>query len=55
MSLTLQAQIFDPVTWEFGYEKKGEGNYELIITASLRKDLIFIRWIPLKADPSPHP
>jgi len=25
MSLTLQAQIFDPVTWEFGYEKKGEG------------------------------
>lgn len=37
ISLALQAQIYDPVTWKFGYEKKGEGNYELIITAFIEK------------------
>ncbi len=37
ISMALQAQIFDPVTWKFGYEKKGEGNYELVITAFIEK------------------
>ena len=41
MSLTLQAQIFDPVTWEFGYEKERSGNYELIITAFIRRIHIY--------------
>ncbi len=37
ISLALQAQIFDPVTWKFGYEDKGEGNFELIITAFIEQ------------------
>ncbi len=37
VSLTVQGQIFDPVTWKFGYEKKGNGNYELIITAFIEQ------------------
>jgi len=31
------AQIYDPVTWDFSYEKKSEKNYELIFTASIEK------------------
>ena len=31
--LPVKAQIFDPVTWEFGYEKKGDNVYELVFTA----------------------
>ncbi len=29
------AQIFDPVTWEFGFGKTGENSYEIIITAGI--------------------
>jgi thiol:disulfide interchange protein len=31
------AQIFDPVTWSFGYEKKGENKYDLVFTATVEK------------------
>lgn len=31
----VSAQIYDPVTWNFRYEKKGEKQYELIFTASI--------------------
>ena len=31
------AQIYDPVTWDFGYEKKAENQYELIFTATIEK------------------
>ena len=31
------AQVYDPVTWEFGYEKTGDRQYELIFTASVEK------------------
>jgi thiol:disulfide interchange protein len=31
--LKSEAQIYDPVTWEFGYEKKGDESYELVLTA----------------------
>ena len=31
------AQIYDPVTWDFGYEKTGEKQYELIFTASIEE------------------
>lgn len=37
ISLVIRGQIFDPVTWKFGYEKKGEGNYELIFTALIEQ------------------
>jgi len=29
-AIATHAQIFDPVAWNFGYEKKGENLYELI-------------------------
>jgi thiol:disulfide interchange protein len=31
------AQIYDPVTWDFGYEKTGEKQYELIFNASIEE------------------
>ena len=34
-TLNVSAQIYDPVTWDFRYEKKGEKQYELIFTASI--------------------
>jgi len=37
MAVTINAQIYDPVTWEFGYEPKGENLYELIFTATIEK------------------
>ncbi len=36
-ALNATAQIFDPVTWSFGYEKKGENKYELVFTATVEK------------------
>ena len=35
LPLTLSAQIYDPVTWDFSYEKKGDGVYELVFTAHI--------------------
>ena len=32
------AQIYDPVTWDFSYEKKGDKQYELIFTATIEKN-----------------
>ncbi len=37
LSVSLRGQIFDPVSWEFDYEKKGENLYELIFTAIIDK------------------
>jgi len=34
-SLPLSAQVYDPVTWEFGYEDKGAGKFELVFTATI--------------------
>ena len=31
------AQVYDPVAWEFGYEKTGDKQYELIFTASVEE------------------
>ena len=36
LAITLQAQIYDPVTWDFRYEKKGENIYDLIFTATIQ-------------------
>lgn len=35
LPITLSAQIYDPVTWDFSYEKKGNGVYELVFTAHI--------------------
>jgi thiol:disulfide interchange protein len=37
-ALYLSAQIYDPVSWDFGFEKKGDRQYELIFTASIDKN-----------------
>jgi thiol:disulfide interchange protein len=34
----VSAQIYDPVSWEFRSEKKGEKQYELVFTASIDKN-----------------
>lgn len=33
----VSSQIYDPVTWDFGYEKKGDNQYEIIINASIEE------------------
>lgn len=33
--IPVKAQIFDPVAWEFGYEKKEDNIYELVFTANI--------------------
>ena len=37
-TLFTSAQIYDPVTWDFSYEKKGDKQYELIFTANIEKN-----------------
>lgn len=37
VSVYLNAQVYDPVTWDFSYEKKGENLYEIIFTATIDK------------------
>ena len=37
LTITIQAQIYDPVTWDFGYEKKGNDQYELVFTATIEE------------------
>jgi len=37
-ALSTSAQIYDPVTWDFRYEKKGDKQYELIFTATIDKN-----------------
>ena len=38
VTIGTQAQIYDPVSWDFGYEKKGERQYELVFTASVEEN-----------------
>jgi thiol:disulfide interchange protein len=33
----VKSQIYDPVTWDFRYEKKGDKQYELVFTASIEE------------------
>ena len=33
----VSAQIYDPVSWDFSFEKKGDKQYELIFTASIEE------------------
>jgi thiol:disulfide interchange protein len=34
----VSAQIYDPVTWNFAFEKKAEKQYEIVFTATIDKD-----------------
>jgi thiol:disulfide interchange protein DsbD len=38
IALSLNGQIFNPVSWDFGIEKTGEGKYELIFTATIEEN-----------------
>jgi thiol:disulfide interchange protein len=37
LAVNVHAQIYDPVTWDFSYEKKGANEYELVFTATIEK------------------
>jgi thiol:disulfide interchange protein len=37
-SLSTRAQIYDPVTWDFSYEKTGDKQYDLIFTATIESN-----------------
>ncbi len=37
LTLSAGAQIYNPVTWDFNYEKKSGIGYELIFTATIEK------------------
>jgi thiol:disulfide interchange protein len=37
LTLSICAQIYDPVTWDFNYEKKNETSYELVFNATIEK------------------
>jgi thiol:disulfide interchange protein len=46
-SVITSAQIYDPVTWDFSYEKKSDNQYELVFTASIEeKSHIYAMDIP---------
>jgi thiol:disulfide interchange protein len=36
-AVSLNGQIFNPVSWEFGVENKGDGKFELIFTATIEE------------------
>ncbi len=36
-AISSTAQIYDPVSWDFGYEKVGDRQYELIFTATIEE------------------
>jgi thiol:disulfide interchange protein len=38
LTVLAKSQIYDPVTWDFSYEKKGDKQYELIFTANIDKN-----------------
>jgi thiol:disulfide interchange protein DsbD len=38
LTLSVKAQIYSPVTWEFSYEKKSDNQYELIFTATIEAE-----------------
>ena len=47
------AQIYDPVSWDFSYEKKGDNRYELVFSATIEKGFhIYAMEIP-KGGPIP--
>jgi thiol:disulfide interchange protein len=37
LTLSIAAQIYEPVTWDFRYEKKGQGKFELVFTATIEE------------------
>jgi thiol:disulfide interchange protein DsbD len=37
MAFNVRAQIYDPVTWDFSFEKSGNNEFELVFTATIEK------------------
>jgi len=37
IAFSANSQIYDPVTWNFSFEKKSENNYELVFSAEIEK------------------
>ena len=37
LAFSASSQIYDPVTWDFGFEKKSDTVYELVFTAEIEK------------------
>ncbi len=37
IAFSMQAQIYDPVSWNFTYEKKGDNLYDLVFTATIEE------------------
>jgi thiol:disulfide interchange protein DsbD len=37
IAFSANSQIYDPVTWDFSYEKKSENSYELVFNAEIEK------------------
>ncbi len=37
LSLYAESQIFDPVTWDYTYEKKGDNLYEVVLSATIEE------------------
>jgi len=37
LSFSIRAQVYDPVTWSFSYEKKGAGIYDLLFVATIEE------------------
>ena len=47
LTVNVSAQIYDPVSWDFSYEKKGDRKFELIFTAAIEpKSHIYSMEIP---------
>ncbi len=38
LTLLAKSQIYDPVTWDFSYEKKADKQYELVFTATIERN-----------------
>jgi thiol:disulfide interchange protein DsbD len=37
LAFNVRAQIYDPVTWDFSFEKGGNNEFELVFTATIEK------------------
>ncbi len=52
-SINLSAQIYDPVTWDFRYEKKSGNNYEIVITATIEENSHIYAMVIQESGPIP--
>lgn len=53
ISINISGQIYDPVTWDFRYEKKSGNNYEIIITATIEENSHIYAMVIQESGPIP--